>query len=1261
MQYNSDNKEIQVSKAIISGYDNNTIASTLLHEITHHITVGILGKPKNKMTFAEKQIFEVIEKYFNKYKKYKHNHGEKSNFTYGFESIEEFVAEFYSNPSFREYAKQLSDSWYFKLIKEISDAFRRLFGLPLNKEYDTLFSNIFDLIESGDLYNIENNLYVREEPFAKRVSDAEEVDLTTIDKRLNNVIGKAKDRVEQLYNRTKKAKSKNSGTFLKLFKELKDELEKLGDTKKWQAIVSYSLSFKSAVNSLNERLNEMYVNKTIKHENVTYNRIDKYEAYKTKDNKILIPEDVYEQYKNLDFIKQAEESNNLIKDSELFNTIENLSIKQLNNKEHLDLANEFENYLNAYDLLDEINKLIEVSEKDTTLTRQDKLDIKQIKSILYGLSKSQEGVKVKISKIRKESAINLFADPSNNKEIVKVWNEKLRLEYLKLKNPVLSKDEWISQQLQTTYKEEFEKDLIKAAEKIVNNPYTDISGFTKTWVDLLNTNSPLINIMSNVIGKMRDVIVEKINNISFEFDKVFQEYSKFNDNIRMSKKYGNLLELSVSNDRYYLKGKYSVKFIDDYNEMLSKITEPQKKKSKIYKDWIKNNTEITYNELDMPVINPAKKYLNKPLSKEEQKLINFFIAKTKKNNKDSYKGRSGLVKTFFGEEFYILPSVTKSNKERKLEGDLFGQVKDAYTDLTETKVDDVNYGEAFDTKGNDLRRVKINYRGKLKSKDQSLDLMNIYRLEETNAIVYAERNKNENVLKLFLQIAGEKEYKKQSLKTGQWAQNIFAKNIKGQTFQGKDSNEYSKIKGLLETHLYDVLSYNETKILGKFDANKVTQGLNSVAASVAMSFNIGSATVNAFNGYLMMQLERIGNYYIKGADLEKSSANYSANLPKILADINNPVKKSFHNQMLNMFDAIGGSNIIKQEFLNNSAVKELLSSHNLNFMNDGVEHMLNSILTESVLRGIPVMNSDSKYINKEGKEVNEKDAASLFDMLYLDENGILKMNEKVAFTKYNLIDNYHKTGKQSITYLVKKQITNLYGVYDNNMKAEIHKHWYGKLILMFKNFFMSQAQYRYTGFSSAYKDKKDLTTDDLNFNNAEQEYIEGIYTTFVRTFIPLLKGLNLTLVKENLKNLSDYEKANLKKVFFEISATAIILPIIGALLVANADSDDDEIFFFLYAFRRLESELSQFRNPMELQRMISNPIAANRFVQNAGNLLEQIITPINFNPTNNENYFDWLSENNKGENKMFKSVKKVSPVLNQLDKNYHQMWGLIEK
>jgi hypothetical protein len=441
--------------------------------------------------------------------------------------------------------------------------------------------------------------------------------------------------------------------------------------------------------------------------------------------------------------------------------------------------------------------------------------------------------------------------------------------------------------------------------------------------------------------------------------------------------------------------------------------------------------------------------------------------------------------------------------------------------------------------------------------------------------------------------------------------------------------------------------------------------VNGFAANIAMTANLGSGVVNVLNGVTQMFLTSAGGYTFNKTDLLKAEAHYSKNIMNILADLNQPVKQSFHNQMLDMFDIFGGFDTATQEFIRNSYAKKIISTHSMNGLNEMGEHMMNAILTESILRGIKVMNSERKYINKEGTIVEESNAASLFDMLSLNSDGKLVMSDKVVYTKKNIDSKYHEGGKQHINYVIKKKAHDIFGVYDPLMKAEIAKTWWGKTLMMFKNFFLSSLKHRYKGIQTSLTAKEDLTEDDMSFNNAEQEFTEGIYTTFIRFIrqgvIPNLNGFKLAYMRDNYNALSDYEKANLKNTTLEVCLTMVILPLLGMLLGAAAGDDDDELFFAMYAFRRLESELSQFRNPMELQRMIANPVAANRFIQNCANVVNDVVTPINFNPQRNETFFDYFSEDSKHNNVLVKHVKKITPFYAQLDKEYKNLYNLLNK
>lgn len=1234
MAYNSDLNSIYVTENSLANFNSEDILESFLHEVAHNLSVKALVNPE---TFAEKDFKELI---FKAFEQYKYLGNQKNSESYGFTNEKEFVAELYSNAKFRQEIIDLDKGFWAKF----KDSIRRLFGLPKTLQNSELINSILliekieSFIETGES---NFNGFSRDSygdafgtTMFKKVEDSSEPRLDTIDKQLDHFIGKSQDKINSLLKRTKANKDVKDKTahenFIKGFQDLLSEIKLMEDTQKWKAVSAYTRSFSSTVNSLDKSLKAILKNK----------------------------------------------------DSEALN-------KDIDKEKTLQIVAKYEEYLASYDLLEDINELIDNSVQDDTVKAIDRQQVEEIQNILDGLTSKHKSILANVRNVKKANAIRIFSDPSYNTKVTTEWRNKLYSEHSQLKNSKETKEEYFGRMIEGKYKKDYEEDLLNSAKKIVNDPYFDISFADRYTSDLLNIDSsPLISIMANVIGKIRDAVKSAYAYKQFEMSKLFDKYSKIKGQNKQSEMYKNLVELS-KNDQYYLRGEYSIEYLNAVENELYPITNRISEIIQAEKDSgitqyelalsIRNNKEIQ--ELNKKKaewfkkhtaskgkkFSPHPRYKNKDLTGVEKEVLDYFKSETQTNDKEFYKGKASLVKNAYGAVYYKVPSATKSNLERTLEGDITGQVKDKWTDLTQIKVDEVEYSEAFDSKNKELRSVRINFRGKLESKDQSLDLFTVYRKEALNAINYKEKSSNELKLKLFADISRDKKYKKRSSKTGKWAKNIFDEKTPGLEFKGEHSQELQKIEGLIETHLHDVLSYNGGKVLNtNIEASKLASMANGAAASIAMTANIGSGVVNVANGVTQLMIEALGGRYFSKSDLLKAEANYTKNIMKIMADWNQPVKKAFHNQLLDMFDVIGGFDTATQEFIRNSYAKSVVSTKSLNGINEAGEHMMNAVMTEAILRGIKVMDKNRSFIDKDGNKVSEDKAASLFDMLYTDNNGKLAMSDKVVYTEKNLNSEYHKGGKQHINYVIKKKGADLFGVYDALMKAEIAKTWWGKTVMMFKNFFLSALRYRTKGFGTSLKKKEDLTDDDLTYSNADQEFTEGIYTTFIRfgknVILPSLKGLQLAYMKDAYSKLTDYEKANLRKTTIEIGLTMVILPVIGMLLGAAADGDDDDnIYFWIYVTRRLESELSQFRDPRELNRMIQNPIAANRFIQNSFNAISDIISPLNFNPEGNEQFFDYLSENKKGENKLLKDVKKVTPFYSQMDKNYKQLYGLINK
>lgn len=1211
MQYDSDRNVIQISLDTINNFDSKTGTVAFLHEVVHSLTVQALMKDPSKRTFAEQELADVVNNFLKKYK------DSSLAEDYGFTDEFEFVAEFYSNPEFRDAVKALSDSWY----KKIMDAIRRMFDVAKNPEYTKLFDTIINFVE--DDYQDFEGIKHYDRVFAKE-AEFKKPELDTLEKRLTNLVNKAKDNIGQVRARTASSRSKNKSArkeHLKNITNLLTEMENVEEAEKWKVLVQYSKAMAKTVYSLTKKTDSL--------------------LSKTKD---------------------------IRKDSLLPSILA------------------FEDYLAAYDLKSEIDDILSDAKiNQSKLKPEELMAVAEVSKIMNEIAGSHDSLLSLFKKIKNEQSIRDLATAENNTQVEADYRIRLTKEYNQVKPPNESKEEYISRMLATRDKEAYEKDLISAAEKIVYDPAFDISSFKRLTGDPLNTKSKLIQVITNIVATVRERITSQYKDYELMLGKFHEEYIKEKGNKPPSQLYKNLYEQDKDGN-YFFKGKYSIKFRDVYIEEfvpleqellnleaqlredgLSKLEIRQKQEVKDARkkvnDWLKEHTEKDHTDPLGQDWVPKKKYLNEELTGLDKDLLKEAISLIRDSHKQT-GGKRSLIRRTGKVQFFKFPSITKSEFERTLERDFKGIVKDKKDFFTKVRPDDIGYSEAVSNKGESLKNIKVHFRGKIDPSQQSLDVFTILRSEKLNALNYKEKSKQETTLLLLADISKNKNYFQISKKTGKPLLNAFNKYDQTETIKGEFSQEYSRIKGIIERNLYDTFHTSSVGIAG-VDLAKISDFVNGMTASIAMSVNLASGTANVLNGFTQLFIESIGGDIFKTSSLLKAEKKYTQDIPHILADLANPVKKSFTNQLLEMYDVFGGFDPSTQEFIRNTIAKKIASRKSMNGLNEMGEHAMNAVVTMAVLDSLKVMNSDHKHIDKDGNVVSEKEAVSLLDMLKMNKDGKLVMDDKVKYTKHNLTLEYNKGGKVHINLLIKNKVFDLFGVYDINFKNEMSKHWLGKSVMMFKNYFLSAAEYRYAGIMTSLKNKEDLTEDELNYNSAKKDYIEGTYVSLIRYFkqgvIPSLKSLQLMHMKEVYNTLSEHEKANLKKATLEIMLTAVLLPCIGALLAAGAGPDDDEIWFLAYETRRLQSELAQFRNPIEATKLVANPVAGIKLIQNGLSFIYEVATPLDFMPSDKENFFSYLNEDAKHNNILFKKGKKIIPMVSQLDRNYKQFYSLIDK
>jgi hypothetical protein len=1099
----------------------------------------------------------------------------------------EFIAELMTNKSFQNNIKNTATLW-----DKIVDYIRSLIGLPNNSAYNKIINEITQVIKDN---NYEGGI---NEVLYQTRAERNYYDISSIEKRQSLVVSSIKDAIEESIRK-----------YDFLIKKLKDP----------SRLAKYSDSLK--------------------------NIFKKIESFDENQEWLAIATFVGELTRNISSLKTN------------FNKVD---LKASDIEKTVDL---YDKYLTSHSLITEISDFISKAyvADNFPISREDVINLQEE---LANATKDYNILKANIKNMKEKFTVNLLNNRKYASEILNRWKNKLQKQHFEL-GITENQLSWVSRQMNTTYKDEIDADVKENANSLVNNVDHDITTLTGWFVSGISTNSKLVKIMQNVVNTVRENIINRNRTKDFELRPLFDNFIKERGNKSPSEMYANMLEYD-SEGNAYLKGDYTLEFREIYEKQIKDyhlLKETTKAKYGVnskeaqtfyenseFKKWTDNNTVTLTDELGEEYKRPIDKWKNdlSKLSEAEREAILEFREITKTTKKQTFGIQSLLSKSLFGGFYYSLPAVTKSNLERVLEKQVAGSIKDKFHDLTKIRPDDLGYETIkTDLAGKPIYDVKIHYRGKLEPNQQSLDLFSLYRLEHRNGVNFEEKHEAEANITTLVEIAKNKEYYNHTSTRIPFL-NVTIKRNKEAKIKGQDSNTYKRLVSLMETNLYDIL-HKDAGSFGKLDTNKIVGVLNGWTAKLGMWINEVAASVNVLNGKSQLFLESISGTAYTVKSLAKSEKIYFQHIKDNIKDLSNPVKLSYTNQLIEMFDTFGTISVSAQQaFLKNTAAKANLDANSLQFLQASGEHWLQSVLTMSILDGAKVMDINSNFLDKEGKVTTEENAASLLDMLVKDETGKVVLNSNVVYTTKTLGIKYNEGGKEVINTLLKTKIFQTMGNYDSNMQPEAMRHAKFKLVMLYRKFFFEMGIHRFRGIENVDKQSDELFEEEKYYSEGEQEYIEGFYTTTLRFIIPIIKSLNFKLASTNWKKLSTYEKKNIQKTIAEVAATAALLPAITMLLKAlKGDDDKDEkfIWYLMLVTRRLQSELASYRSVSEQYKILNSPIPSMRIVQNTTNLISSLAQPWN-----------WNERDSKDKLKIARDFKRLTPILNSTTTTYKQKY-----
>lgn len=432
----------------------------------------------------------------------------------------------------------------------------------------------------------------------------------------------------------------------------------------------------------------------------------------------------------------------------------------------------------------------------------------------------------------------------------------------------------------------------------------------------------------------------------------------------------------------------------------------------------------------------------------------------------------------------------------------------------------------------------------------------------------------------------------------------------------------------------DRIFFNEDEIrqeykskFGTISVNKLVNKLSTYTALNSLAFNF----LQAGNQFLIdnqkIAEEALASQFfnIKNATWGKTTYLKELTTGGALNDIGKFNNESKLARFVQEFDLLGNAlDAYKEDHTGNRVIK-MLDFNNLFFLQKMAEH------ETAVTRGLALADSyRGKLKDKAGNVIKNESGedANLYDVFIKDkETGKWKLDPRVA--------NFKKIQFLNLVSGVYKKTNQIKTKFDDPM---LNRRWYGQALLLFRRYFQPGLRKRW-GYG-----------DGIHLDTETGHISEGMYISFGRYVREVTKnGFKFGSV---LNMMEDFEKANVKRTAAELGTMLACIGIVFLLGSAMDDDDDEEQYwkpYFAYQARRMQSELEQFWNPLELYRFILSPSATLRPIVDAGDLIQHMLfeeLPYRLGITDEDGvYYENKSNGHKkGDSKTAAKLEKLIPI-----------------
>lgn len=837
-------------------------------------------------------------------------------------------------------------------------------------------------------------------------------------------------------------------------------------------------------------------------------------------------------------------------------------------------------------------------------------------------------------KWRKDLEIEFYANEGSRKKAKSKYGKEL-------KNV---KEEYINTKLAE------KEDLIKEQEKeyitrILKLAPKDI-GYLEAWVsDAKNIDDHLIQIAIKLLDKADFDAMNRFLEERTDANDIWEEYYEYSGKeSNQQKLYKGIIEEVNGAPTNHLVGKYLSSFKEAEKDFYDRFdgNPPKKDMIKFYTIEKKKYLNPQYEAL-------MKLDVNNP----KRKMYDYLIKTAEKKDLMSPASYSLGINMGKGDVTYKLPSIEKNTMERLYEQGIFTAGKEKLKDVFFKDTSDTEYGElvnpgevvegvdprikevTVDESGKLNQTIPIHYRGRLSKPElQSFDLIGITLMDFNSLVNYEEKAKSATTLELLRDQFGEREVR--VMRGGKF---LFKKagssNSSYVTTNGIESNSYKVLNSIIQDRLYGISSVDmgDINILGKdISINKAANAIMGWTGHTMLMFNWAAGGVNLMQGKYQNFLESTASREYSGKDAREAEKLYMKDSAAILSDVGRRIPKSKTNLLIEKFNAFSDFSGLSEKFSLDSRGKRLVNTNTGHFINHSGEHYIQATVMYSILNATKVKNNKGELIPLHEAYNNVDGKLVLKEEIILPEDFEFQVSRKI-----------------------KETIKQLHGNYDSKNQSMVQRYVAGKFAFMLRKWMVVGTQRRWRGLKNV--GLQNRGEDDVAFNSILEKEMEGYYTTTLR-FVNEIKSellrLQFGIISGEWNNLTDDERANIRKTIWDLStmASSLIAALVLAGLGEDADDDDKELYYTAaYLFRRHYSELSFYTNPMEGQRILRTPAASLSMIDRTYRLIAQLFDPLE----------EYQAGPRKGSLKIKRYAGQVFPVFGQLDRNLQDSYEWLAK